>query len=72
MSNPFDDPNGTFLVVVNNENQHSLWPSFLEVPAGWRTVYGPDTRQKCLDYIKTNWTDMRPKSLIESTDGERR
>jgi len=69
MSNPFDDPNGMFLVIVNDENQHSLWPSFVEVPAGWRTVYGPEARQKCLDYIKTNWTDMRPKSLIENTDG---
>jgi len=69
MNNPFDDPNGTFLVLVNNENQHSLWPNFLEVPAGWRTVHGPETRQACLDYIKTNWTDMRPKSLIEGTNG---
>jgi len=72
MNNPFDDPNGTFLVLVNSENQHSLWPNFLEVPVGWQTVYEPDARQKCLDYIKTNWTDMRPKSLIESMDGKRR
>ena len=34
MNNPFDDPNGTFLVLVNGENQYSLWPSFVEVPAG--------------------------------------
>ncbi len=68
MSNPFDDPNGRFLVLVNGENQHSLWPSLVEVPAGWRSAHGPDARQACLNYIEANWTDMRPKSLIESID----
>ena len=38
-SNPFDDENGTFYVLVNDEDQHSLWPSFAEVPAGWRVVF---------------------------------
>ncbi|MBM7169926.1 MbtH family protein [Streptomyces sp. G44] len=65
MPNPFDDENGTFLVLVNDENQHSLWPSFAEVPAGWKTVFGEETRKACLDYIEENWTDLRPKSLIE-------
>ncbi|UUM21974.1 MbtH family protein [Mycoavidus sp. SF9855] len=69
MSNPFDDPNGVFLVLVNAENQHSLWPNFAEVPAGWQTVHGPDARQACLDYIETNWADMRPQSLIETIGG---
>ncbi|UUM20786.1 MbtH family protein [Mycoavidus sp. SF9855] len=68
MSNPFDDPNGRFLVLVNDENQHSLWPDLVEVPAGWRSVHGPDARQACMNYIEANWTDMRPKSLIESID----
>ncbi|WP_030793348.1 MbtH family protein [Streptomyces sp. NRRL S-920] len=68
MPNPFDDENGTFLVLVNDENQHSLWPSFAEVPAGWKTVFGEDTRKACLDYIEENWTDIRPKSLIEEME----
>ncbi|QEU90004.1 MbtH family protein [Streptomyces kanamyceticus] len=68
MPNPFDDENGTFLVLINDENQHSLWPSFAEVPAGWKAVFGEDTRKACLDYIEENWTDMRPKSLIEEMD----
>jgi MbtH protein len=70
MTNPFDDPDGTFLVLVNEENQHSLWPSFADVPAGWTTAYGPAARPDCLDYVEQNWTDMRPKSLTEamSTD----
>jgi len=66
MGNPFDDENGIFFVLVNDEGQHSLWPSFADVPAGWKVVFGEETRQACLDYVETNWTDMRPKSLIES------
>ena len=39
-TNPFDDETGTFLVLVNDEEQHSLWPTFADVPAGWRKVFG--------------------------------
>ncbi|GAA1950544.1 MbtH family protein [Kitasatospora viridis] len=66
MTNPFEDPEGTFLVLVNEENQHSLWPEFAEVPAGWTVAHGPAARQDCLDYVETNWTDMRPASLIKA------
>ncbi|MFI0465772.1 MbtH family protein [Saccharopolyspora sp. 5N102] len=64
-TNPFDDENGKFLVLVNDENQHSLWPSFVDVPAGWHVVHPEDTRQACLEYIEANWTDLRPRSLVE-------
>lgn len=64
MTNPFEDANGTFLVLINDENQHSLWPEFAEVPAGWKTVFGPDQRQTCLNYVEEHWTDMRPASLV--------
>lgn len=67
-SNPFDDENGTFYVLVNDEEQHSLWPTFKQVPPGWRVVFGEDgrtARQDCLDYIDKNWTDLRPRSLRE-------
>lgn len=67
MTNPFDDENGSFLVLVNDELQHSLWPAFIEIPDGWQSVYGQDARQACLDYIESNWTDMRPKSLQDSS-----
>ncbi|UJW32888.1 MbtH family protein [Saccharothrix sp. AJ9571] len=63
MSNPFDNPDGTFSVLVNDEQQHSLWPEFAEVPAGWTVAFGPAARQECLDYVETNWTDLRPASL---------
>ncbi|MER6999745.1 MbtH family protein [Streptomyces sp. NPDC000410] len=62
-TNPFEDPQGRFLVLVNEENQHSLWPSFAEVPAGWRGVFGEDTREACLAYVEEHWTDLRPASL---------
>ncbi|WP_269756645.1 MbtH family protein [Amycolatopsis aidingensis] len=68
MTNPFDNPDGSFFVLVNDENQHSLWPAFAEVPAGWTVVFGEAGRQECLDYVEENWTDMRPKSLAEAMD----
>ncbi|HEY3755554.1 MAG TPA: MbtH family protein [Opitutaceae bacterium] len=64
--NPFDDPDASYLVLKNDEDQHSLWPETIDVPAGWRNVFGPDKRQPCLNYIEENWVDMRPKSLRES------
>ncbi|GAA4225674.1 MbtH family protein [Actinomadura meridiana] len=63
MSNPFDDPDGTFLVLVNDEGQHSLWPVFADVPAGWTTAFGPAAKTDCLTYVNENWTDLRPRSL---------
>ncbi|GGS60235.1 MbtH-like protein [Streptomyces daghestanicus] len=66
--NPFDDENASFLVLVNDENQHSLWPAFAEVPDGWKAVFGEDTRAACIAYIEKNWTDMRPKSLADRMD----
>lgn len=67
MTNPFDDEDGHFFVLVNDENQHSLWPSFIAVPAGWQVVHGEADRASCLEYVEENWTDMRPRSLIERT-----
>ncbi|HWU05812.1 MAG TPA: MbtH family protein [Streptomyces sp.] len=66
MTNPFEDENGTYLVLVNDEGQHSLWPAFAEVPAGWTVAHPEDTRQACIEYVERNWTDLRPKSLIRS------
>lgn len=65
-TNPFDDENGRFNVVVNDEDQHSLWPVFAEVPAGWRVVFGEASRAECLEYVEKNWTDLRPRSLREA------
>lgn len=61
--NPFDDKSGSFLVLVNDEGQHSLWPADIPVPAGWTLAHGPADRATCLDYVRTYWTDIRPRSL---------
>ncbi|RLK24891.1 MbtH protein [Micromonospora sp. M71_S20] len=65
MANPFDDESGTFVVLVNAEGQHSLWPVFAAVPDGWQTAFGPAGRAECLAYVEASWTDIRPKSLLE-------
>ncbi|CAN5247579.1 MbtH family protein [soil metagenome] len=62
-TNPFDDEVGTFYVLINDEEQHSLWPTFAEVPAGWKVVFGEANRVDCLAYVEENWPDMRPLSL---------
>ncbi|MEU9013864.1 MbtH family protein [Streptomyces sp. NPDC048479] len=64
MANPFDDEDGSYLVLRNDEEQFSLWPEFADVPTGWRVVLGPDNRSACLTHIESQWTDLRPKSLL--------
>ncbi|MEV6067844.1 MbtH family protein [Nocardia sp. NPDC052001] len=66
-TNPFDNPEGRFAVLVNAEGQHSLWPDFAAVPDGWQAVYEGD-RVGCLAYVEMHWTDMRPNSLIAATE----
>lgn len=65
-TNPFDDENGTFYVLRNAEEQHSLWPTFAHVPEGWHVVFGESTRADCLAYVEENWPDLRPKSLRDA------
>ncbi|OLZ52698.1 MbtH family protein [Amycolatopsis keratiniphila] len=67
MTNPFDDPDGTYFALINDEGQYSLWPAFADVPQGWTVAHGAGSRQACLDHIERNWTDMRPRSLIRET-----
>lgn len=67
--NPFDDSEGTFLVLVNDEQQHSLWPEFADVPPGWDVVLGASTRAVALAYVDAHWTDLRPASLRRVLDG---
>ena len=65
MANPFEDENGTYHVLINDEGQYSLWPSFKAVPAGWTIAHEAGSRAACLQYINQHWTDMRPRSLVE-------
>jgi MbtH protein len=71
-TNPFDDDSGTFVVLVNDEEQYSLWPTFVDIPAGWRRVFGEASRAECLDYVETVWTDLRPKGLRDAMEDEGR
>ncbi|TAN51398.1 MAG: MbtH family NRPS accessory protein [Methylococcaceae bacterium] len=61
----WDDEEDTTIyhVVVNDEEQYSIWPEYKEIPPGWRAVGQTGPKQACLDYIKEVWTDMRPLSL---------
>lgn len=68
MSNPFDDPDARFRVLVNEDRQHSLWPEAMAVPAGWHAIFGPDDRESCLAYVERSWTDMRPARLAARRD----
>lgn len=52
-----------YKVVVNHEEQYSIWPQDRESPLGWRDVDKSGTKAECLGYIKEIWTDMRPLSL---------
>ncbi|MFD7406593.1 MbtH family protein [Streptomyces sp. NPDC059866] len=65
MTNPFENPDAAYMVLVNDENQHSLWPVAVDVPAGWTVAHPSDTREACLRFIEENWTDMRPRSLAQ-------
>lgn len=65
MTNPFENEESTYLVLINDEGQYSLWPSFAPVPSGWTVVYGAESRQACLTYVNSEWTDMRPNSIVK-------
>jgi MbtH protein len=65
MSNPFEDENGQFHVLINEEGQYSIWPTFINVPYGWVEIYRFQSRRDCLEYVNKHWTDMRPSSLVE-------
>ncbi len=63
-TNPFDDEDGDFVALVNDEKQYSLWPTFAAVPEGWSVVHGPGARADVLAFIESAWTDLRPASLV--------
>jgi MbtH protein len=58
-----------YVVLVNHEEQYSLWLKSKSIPAGWQAVDKEGSRQECSDYVDTLWTDMRPLSLRKQMDG---
>lgn len=57
-----------YRVVVNDEEQYSVWPADRETPPGWRGTRTTGTREHCLAWIGEVWTDMRPRSLREAIE----
>lgn len=55
-----------YVVLMNEEEQYSLWPSRKEVPAGWQVVSPEASEEECMAYVDRVWTDMRPASLRRS------
>ncbi|MEQ9607541.1 MAG: MbtH family protein [Kiloniellaceae bacterium] len=68
----FDREDGVFCVVVNAEEQYSIWPTFKDVPDGWTAVGVTGPKAECLAYIEEVWTDMRPLSLRRQMDEDAR
>jgi len=65
----FDDEDSTvYLVLVNDEEQYSLWPKYKSVPKGWRATGQEGPKADCCRYVDEVWTDMRPLSLRRKMD----
>ncbi|MDG2529263.1 MbtH family protein [Caulobacter endophyticus] len=60
-----------YVVVMNHEEQYSIWPADRELPLGWQSTGFTGLKSDCLKYIEEVWTDMRPKSLRDKMDRER-
>ncbi|MCM3216695.1 MbtH family NRPS accessory protein [Niallia taxi] len=52
-----------YIVVINIEEQFSIWPSNRDIPIGWESVNFTGNKDECLNYIEEHWIDMRPKSI---------
>lgn len=68
-TNPFENQDGRYLVLVNAASEHALWPGFAEVPAGWRIATGPADRQSALEYVERTWTGLRARQPIHTGEG---
>jgi len=64
----FDREDAKFRVLVNHEEQYSLWPDWKPIPGGWRDTGVSGLKRDCLDYVDKTWTDMRPLSLRRFMD----
>jgi MbtH protein len=65
----FDREDDTFIVLVNHEEQYSIWPHWKAVPGGWKAVDGiKGDKKTVLEYVEKTWTDMRPLQLRQWMD----
>ena len=61
-----------YAVVINHEEQYSLWPVGRENPLGWKPAGKVGTKEECLDYIEEVWTDNRPSSIRRKIEDDLR
>ena len=59
-SNPFDNPQGQFAILQNDQGQYSLWPQQCELPAGWRVVCEPQSQEACQQWLAERWQTLDP------------
>ncbi len=71
MSREEQEDKTIYNVVVNHEEQYSIWPAHRESPLGWSNAGKSGVKEECLAYIKEVWTDMRPKSLRDKMDANK-
>lgn len=72
MTSVFDREDIIFQVVVNHEEQYSIWPDYKEMPKGWRKAGKSGYKKECLEYIEEVWTDMRPLSLRKAMEAQQK
>lgn len=63
MSKNDSEDTTVYKVVVNHEDQYSIWPIYRELPLGWKDAGKSGSKEECFDYIREVWIDMRPLSL---------
>jgi MbtH protein len=71
MTNEASESKATHIVLINDEEQYSLWPIFKKIPGGWKSVGKEGTEEECMKYVDEVWTDMRPRSLRLRMEGSR-
>jgi MbtH protein len=64
-----EDDRTIYKVVVNHEEQYSIWPAHRDVPGGWREAGRTGSKTECLAFVRDVWTDMRPLSLRREMEG---
>jgi MbtH protein len=67
-----EDDRRTYIVLINHEEQYSLWPQGKKIPDGWRAVGKEGSREECSKYVDEVWTDMRPLSLRKQMEESQR
>ncbi len=63
-SNPFDHPEGLFMILKNRREQYSLWPAHCALPQGWQVMSGPESQQACQQWLDANWRSLTPAEFV--------